>query len=60
MTKEQQKEQQKQEFKNDLQNLTEQEIREKWKIGKSLFDKAKKKLGIKQKRGRKQKLDFLF
>ena len=52
-------EQKKQEFKNDLQNLTEQEVREKWNIGKSLFDKAKKKLGISKKRGRKSKLDFL-
>ena len=53
------KEQQKQEFKNDLTNLTEKEVREKWGIGKSLFNKAKKSFGIAKKRGRKSKLDFL-
>lgn len=59
MTNEKTKEQQKQEFINDLKTLTEIEVREKWKIGKSVFCNAKKKLGIKEKRGRKNKLDFL-
>jgi hypothetical protein len=57
MTKEQ-KEQKRQELKHDLETLTETEVREKWKIGKSLYDRAKKKLQTTRK-GRKRKLDFL-
>jgi hypothetical protein len=57
MTKEQ-KEQKRQELKHDLETLTETEVREKWKIGKSLYDRAKKKLQT-PKKGRKRKLDFL-
>ncbi len=53
-------EQKKQEFINDLKTLSEMEVREKWQIGKTLFCNAKKKLGIKEKRGRKNKLDFFI
>ena len=53
------KEQKKQEFTKDIKNLTEEELCKKWDIGKSLFRKAKKKLGIQDKQGRKKKLDFL-
>ncbi len=52
-------EQKKEEFINDIRNLTEEEVCKKWDIGKSLFCQAKKKLGIKDKKGRKKKLYFL-
>jgi hypothetical protein len=53
-------EQKKQELKNDLENLTLEEVKKKWGFGTSIIARAKKKLGIAQKkRGRKSKLDFL-
>ena len=52
-------EQKKQELKNDLQNLTLEEVKKKWGFGNSTIARAKKKLGIAKKRGRKSKLDFL-
>ena len=53
------KEQKKQEFTKDIKSLTEEEVCKKWNIGKSLFRKGKKKLGLQDKQGRKKKLDFL-